>query len=318
MSARKLIWHVSLVSILLAWVPNAVQAVCTVAVLNRGGSISLQQAIDGASPGQTINLPAGTCDDNVTIHENKERITIDGGGAATINGIDTTRATIGIRGRGIVITGLTVTGGENGIGIARGGTATISNSTIQNTGRTGIAVTQSSNMRITNSTVQNNALHGIHILESSSARLGFLTFEGIDTIPGGVGPVTIQNNGTGADGGDGVLVNRSASAIIIDNNISNNNGHGVQVSRASHADISSNDINSNTGNGINVTENSGVNLGADSGTELDQLPNNTTANNTGFGINCGSNSYANGRQGTLNGTAGATNFAGSCVNSLLP
>jgi len=312
------ILQLTFIAVLLTWLSSPVQAVCTVAVLNRGGSISLQQAIDGALPGQTISLPAGICDDNVTIQENKERITINGGGAATINGIDTTRATITIRGRGIVITGLTVTGGENGIGIHRGGTATISNSTIQNTGRTGISVTQSANMRITNSTVQNNALHGINISDSSSARLGFLTFEGIDTVPGGVGPVTIQNNGTGTDGGDGVRVTRSSSTIIIDNNIVGNNGDGVQVSRASHADISSNDINSNTGHGINVIENSGVNLGADSGTDLDQLPNDTSANNTGFGINCGINSYANGRQGSLNGTAGATSFASSCVSSLIP
>jgi hypothetical protein len=82
----------------------------------------------------------------------------------------------------------------------------------------------------------------------------------------------------------------------------------VNVQRASHADVGSNNIDGNGGDGIFVTQNSSVNLGADSGTEPEDLPNNTTLNNVGFGIRCRINSSADGRLGSLNGNSGAKDF----------
>ncbi len=280
--------------------------------LTCGATKTIQKALTSLKPGDTL-LVSGTCNENVVVNESHERITIDGQTTATINGPDNTRPTVHIRGRKITLTGFTITGGEDGINIGNGGGAQVSASTIQNTGRFGISVHEASNVRVTNSTIQNNPGHGIFIGQSSSARIGFLTFEGLDTIPGGVGPNTIQNNGR-----HGIRVVGSSSADITDNTISNNTRAGVQVAEASHARIASNTINGNGEHGINVGENSGVNLGEDTGTELDESPNSTTANNTGFGINCFINSYANGRLGTLNGASGAKSFAGSCVDSLEP
>jgi parallel beta-helix repeat protein len=115
-------------------------------------------------------------------------------------------------------------------------------------------------------------------------------------------------------------VSRSSSARIITNTISNNiGGHGVIVFRVSHADISNNTIDGNGIDGIRVQDNSGVNLGRDTGTNPDELPNNTTANNTGFGIRCFRGGYADGRLGTLNGASGDKDFNDStCVDSLIP
>jgi parallel beta-helix repeat protein len=140
--------------------------------------------------------------------------------------------------------------------------------------------------------------------------------EGVDAIPGGVGPNTIQNNGS-----NGVRVAGSSNAEIVDNTISGNTMSGVWVGGVSHALIASNTINSNGEDGITVGENSGVNLGRDAGTDLDEMPNDTTANNTGFGIRCFLNSSANGRRvnGTatpLTGVAGGESFGGSCAESL--
>jgi hypothetical protein len=90
------------------------------------------------------------------------------------------------------------------------------------------------------------------------------------------------------------------------------------VVRVSQADVASNAIDGNGGSGVLVSQNSGVNLGNDTGSAPQDQPNSTTALNLGFGVSCGSNSYADGRQGTLNGALGPQSFAPSCVNSLLP
>ncbi len=275
-----------------------------------GSGKTIQAEMTKLKPGDIL-LVTGTCNENVTIDENVERITVDGQGTASINAADPTRATVGIRGRNITLTGLTITGGDNGVGITRGGTATITNSIIQGSIRDGITVSQGSSMRLTNSTIQNNTNHGINVVKNSYARVGFLTFEDTETIPGSVGPNTIQNNGSG-----GVRVADSSSADIIQNTISNNTENGVFVDRVSHALIASNTINDNGEDGIAVGRNSGVDLGRPTGTELDELPNSTTANNTGFGIRCFINSYADGRLGTLNGDAGAESFPAGCVDSV--
>ena len=67
-------------------------------------------------------------------------------------------------------------------------------------------------------------------------------------------------------------------------------------------------------------ENSGVDLGRDTGTGIFDLPNDTAVGkaNGGFGIRCFNNSYANGRLGSLNGTSGAESFSGGCNNRLIP
>jgi hypothetical protein len=142
--------------------------------------------------------------------------------------------------------------------------------------------------------------------ESSSARIGFETFS--DKTPG---PNTIQNNG-----GRGVQVTRSASALILSNTISNNGSDGIGVLRVSHADVGANLINSNNGSGIAISGNSGVNFGQTS-IAFDGA-NSTTANNANFGIECTINSYAQGSRGTIGGANGQTSFSGNCANNTAP
>jgi parallel beta-helix repeat protein len=127
-------------------------------------------------------------------------------------------------------------------------------------------------------------------------------------------PNTIQNNG-----GDGIQVMRTSSAVINRNTITDNKRVGVTVQGASNADIHGNTINSNGRDGIFVTKNSTVSLGSATGSGLFQLPNTTGAPNSGFGIRCSINSSADGRLGILNGSKGAKDFTEtSCVDSLIP
>lgn len=279
-----------------------------------GSPGALQAAIDAAAPGATL-LVSGTCNENVVIGEDKSDITLDGQGSAIVDGgpaATATSATIQVRGRGIVIKGFTtpgaITGGRHGVQVLRGGTALIDGNKIQSTGGNGIFVTQGSSARIINNTIENNLSgDGIQVGENSSARIGILA--GSDTT---ASPNTIQGNG-----GRGITVSRYSNARIVGNTIANNFSDGVRVVRVSHAEISDNEIRGNGGDGIEVGQNSGVNLGNDTGTGIFDLPNDTTANNSGSGIRCFTNSYADGRLGTLNGNSGPINFSGSCINSLL-
>ena len=279
---------------------------------------SLQAAINAAGTGATL-LVSGTCNENVVIREEKNRITVDGQGMATINGPDASDHTVTVRGRGITIRRFTISGGRNGVQVIRGGTATIEGNIIQNTGNNGINVSQHSSARIINNTVQNNPNNdGVTVNENSEARIGFLS--PADAV---ASPNTITMNGR-----HGIGVFRSSNARIVGNTISSNTEDGIRVARASHADIASNTIEGNSGDGIFVSQNSGVNLGSDTGTTIFDLPNDTTvgSENGGFGIRCAINSYGDGRQGTLNGTMGAKSFNfdppgpndGGCHDSLLP
>ena len=93
-------------------------------------------------------------------------------------------------------------------------------------------------------------------------------------------------------------------------------GNGINVIQASQATISDNSINGNGQNGIFVSENSGVNLGSDTGSGIFDAPNTTAVNNGRNGINCRVGGYGNGRIGTLNGNGGPKDFGTSCIDSL--
>ena len=249
---------------------------------------TVQAAVNAAGSGNTISV-SGDCTENVFIGENKDAITLDGGGSATITGlfaVINTSPTIQVRGSGIVIKNFAaITGGRDGILVNMGGAAVILNNIIHGNNR-----------------------HGVNVNESSNARIGFQS----------VNDTAASPNDIHGNGGRGVSVTGSSNARIAGNTISNNDDDGVGVFSVSHADVSDNEISGNLGDGITVGQNSGVNLGNDTGATMLDLPNDSTVNNSGFGIRCFINSYADGRQGTLNGASGATSCTGSSINSLIP
>jgi hypothetical protein len=274
---------------------------------------TIQEAVDNSSTGDVI-LAKGTCNENVSIGAGRPSLTLDGQQLAIINGLDSTKPTVDVKGRGIVVRNLTISGGRNGVQITDGGTLILDNNLIQYTGDNGISVNQHSSARIVSNIIKINPVSGIFVNQTSSALIGVLA--GFDVV---TSPNTIQDNATG------ISVKRGSSARIIGNLIRNNGSHGVEVLTNSNADISSNIINANGGNGISIAQNSGVNLGSDSGNNIYQTPNSTSANNLGNGIRCRNNSYADGRLGSLTGNFGAVNFDtstatpnGGCINSLIP
>src|SRR5512132_2828980 len=67
---------------------------------------SLQNAINNAQPGDVIQV-SGTCNENILIRNEKQRITIDGGGTATINAPGSASPALNIRGKGVLLQNFT-------------------------------------------------------------------------------------------------------------------------------------------------------------------------------------------------------------------
>jgi parallel beta-helix repeat protein len=253
-------------------------------------------------------LVHGTCQENILIQAELQRITVDGQSKATINAADARQPAIQVLGREVTIKGFTVTGGSFGIAINRGATAVIDNNTIQNAAVIGLEVSQNSFARIINNTIQHSRLHGIAVLGSSSVHIGVLSTT--DKVPQ---PNVIQNNG-----GDGIEVLRSSTARILGNTLSGNRRNGLTVQQASHADVAGNVFNGNGQHGIRVVGNSGVNL-ADSAMRLFEQPNTTTAPNGVFGIRCEVGAYVEGPIGSLSGSRGVKDMSDtSCIDRSAP
>ncbi len=264
---------------------------------------SLQTAINNNGVNTTFNV-IGTCNEHITISEIKERVTIQekAGGTAAISGSDPAKNVVTILGQGVTVKGFTISGGNDGIQVVRGGIATINGNTIQNVGRNGITVALSSFATIIYNTITGNPTlspngRGINVSENSSARIGFAAV----TEPA-ASPNIIQNHGS-----HGIEVDRSATARIVGNTISSNDGSGIIVTRGSTADISNNTIDDNGGNGIYAGNDSLVSLGNLAGSTIFDLPNSTTVNNALSGLACSMGATVTGRIGTLNGNSGPFN-----------
>ncbi len=276
--------------------------------LTCGPHKTIGHAVRFLEPGDTL-LVSGTCNENVVLNQEVDRITLDGQGTATINGDPSTFA-VAVRGRGITIRGFTITGGLQGVAVLDGGSAVVDSNTIQNAAMNGITVFRNSTANITNNTIQLNPSSGIQLQHSSSAQIGF-SGPPSNRI---YAPNTIQNNG-----GAGIQVLRGSSAQIFSNTIQNNGSHGVVVDRNGQAEIAACTITGNVGDGIRGTRNAGVDIGTDAIGATATLDDDTnTGTNGGFGVRCMIAGFVDGRLGALTGTAGGKSFAESCVDSVVP
>jgi len=295
-----------LAAVFLGLSPSAVRAQSGTHTLTCGPQKTIGQAIKTLKPGDTL-LVSGSCDENLAIGQEIERITLDGQGSATING-DSSANAVTVTGRGITIRGFVITGGSpQAVSVADGGSAVIDGNTIQNAARNGIAVFRNSSADIINNTIQNNPLAGIAIQSNSSARIGWVGPPN-NRISA---PNTIQGNGA-----QGVQVYRGSSAQIFSNTIQNNGSHGVIVDRNSQAEIAACTITGNRGDAIRGMRNAGLDIGTDATGATPQFDDDTnTGINAGVGVRCTIGGFVDGRLGAL---AGGKSFAEGCVDSVVP
>jgi parallel beta-helix repeat protein len=266
-------------------------------------------------PGDTLNIK-GTCNENIVMNSPTgqfDGVTLDGHGTATISGPDATLNTLELTGvTNFTVRGLQITGGFDALSINTGNQIAIDTVVVENAGRHGIHFQRGTAMAyVINSTVQNNPGNGIIVNENSYARIGFTS--GVGASEDDTGPCLIEGNG-----GHGIRVQRSSSARVYTNTISNNTQNGVNVESASYAEVATNTINGNKKNGVNVTENSTLHLGNPTGTRNEDNPNTTTVPNGQFGLSATWGAFVAGRQGTLTGTSGASTFAHDSNDNLTP
>jgi hypothetical protein len=151
---------------------------------------SLAAALDQASAGDAI-VVRGTCRETVTI--GTDRLTIDGGGEAVLDGAARAADVVTIPGaRGVTMKGLTVRNGREGILATDGATVVLENLTVEQSrshgieflgalgdlrqvtsvrnGRVGVIAARNSQLDLTDATLTDN-LSGLVLFSNSTARL---------------------------------------------------------------------------------------------------------------------------------------------------
>jgi parallel beta-helix repeat protein len=264
---------------------------------------SITAALAKLKPGDVLQV-RGVCTENVVIPPHVSDITLQGVNGAIVQAVDATQSAIEIRGRGITVKGLTVTGGLVGIQVVDGGFAWIDGNTIRFNSAGGIQVNSNSTARIWNNVIESNG-GGVNVANNSSALIGAHSVD--DPAPS---PNTIRNNS-----GAGVAVQGSSAARVVGNTITGNGSRGILVARGSQVDVAGNNISGNTADGILVVQNSTILLAAGGG--LLAAPNSTDAANTGYGVQCNGGGFIAGHQGTLFGSLGDSNVGG-CSSGLIP
>src|SRR5687767_9225222 len=128
----KLLLYAMLASVLIVATGDAASLIC--------GGQTITAALRTLPPGDTLFV-SGSCTENVVIAEQVANVILDGQGTATINARDPNDPTINVRGNGITIRNFaSISDGETGILVTRGGAATIDNNIIQNNHNNGIVV----------------------------------------------------------------------------------------------------------------------------------------------------------------------------------
>ncbi|WP_193933253.1 CHAT domain-containing protein [Coleofasciculus sp. LEGE 07092] len=215
--------------------------------VNVGSSGRVQNGIDVAITGATVNLAAGTFTDLTTITIDKS-LTLKGAGAGntTVSGNDTIRV-FNISGDNVTLDNLTVADGNvtgNGGGILHsGGTLNVTNSTIRNNNASNAGAgiySDDGTLNILNSNISDNIASGngggIQQTGSSNANITNSTISGnttngngggidINSAPGGftltVTNSTIANNGT-ISGGGGISLGTNSTVFFNHSTIANN------------------------------------------------------------------------------------------------
>jgi hypothetical protein len=237
---------VVLVVLVLASAANA--ATITVSSTKDSGAGSLRAAIEKASPGETIVLPASKTPYEVTsgVLFVEKNLTIDGAGAAdtVINAMDSANIVFEIREAIMAMSGVTITGSkENGIVLGNGtnpASLTLSAVDISGNGNAGvdgagIETYSHSVLTVNASTIENNqAKEGAGVFASGQATITDSTIANNRSVAGYGGGLqsrellvlsgdTFAGNSS-VDGGGGVFVEDKATTIV-NSTISGNRGY---------------------------------------------------------------------------------------------
>ena len=170
---------------------------------------TIQEAIDAAVPGDTIQVAAGTYHENVAINKSLKLVG-DDRNTTIINGSD--NVVVSVTAKNVNIRGFTIRNGSPfGIYLNHSHSVIISNNTMSHT-EEGIYLLNSSGNTITDNTISNNDL-GIHLAHSSGNTIyhnnfidntqQLLNYESSNTWDNGAGEGNYWSDYTGKDDGSG-------------------------------------------------------------------------------------------------------------------
>jgi hypothetical protein len=275
---------------------------------DRGKTIG--QSLQRANPGDTIQI-TGTCQESLVI--TTDDLTLDGQGTTTIDGGGTTVMTID-GARRVVIQGLTVRHGVEGILAQAVATITVQSVTAEDNTLNGLSVSDKAVAQVTDCTAQRNGADGIATFRSGLVRLGGTIVSHANKRAG----LSARTDGfidivTGAtvmvDGntGWGILVNTSATLDMVGGGaitVQNNGDVGISVAdhsmlRVLAGTVTSMGNNAAGGNtagngGIEAFRSSAVRFAAEIGPLTVQI-----SDNHGHGISFGQTSTVRVISGTL-------------------
>ena len=223
---------------------------------------------------------SGTCTENVVIA--RDDVTILGM-AAGVSAADPSRPTIWVQGTRVVVGGLAVNGGLHAIEVSGGnavtiqsvalygatanglyvvnGAATVTDSSITNSGEAGILLRDAA-ARVIDGQIFGNMGPGIHAVRNSGASTYETTIRNnavgilFDT-----GSTVVMNGDTiGPNAGRGLELATHSNANLTDVTISGNNAGGILLDTGSTAAISGGTIGPNGGSGIALASNSTAKL----------------------------------------------------------
>ena len=271
---------------------------------------TIADALSEAQPGDTIMI-TGTC--NETVDVNKDGITLDGGGAAVIDGGGADTPVIAVYGqRNVVIRGLTVRNGRQGIFADRGAAVWLENVTARNNGA-GISIRGNSSATFAGAIVSNdnNLEGGIDVLQSSvwsedvtmvqanrNPEGGISLSRGAQMFLAGARKIEVKENG----GLSGILCYLDSSLSVVsthgaatDFQISNNEGSGFWIGNHANMVLEGVDltVTGNRGNGLDVVSVGAVETfgGYSYGEIVVPIGTAVFSNNEGSGISVNRNSH---------------------------
>jgi len=256
---------------------------------------TIQEAIDAASSGDTIQVSAETYNESITINkdnltligENRENTIIDGGGADFV---------VYVIANNITLSGFTIQTGGLGIWFSRPINSILTGNIVSNN-RDGIYVWGSSNNSFTGNIVSNN-IYGIYVWGSSN-----------NSFTGNI----VSNNICGIYLGD------SDNNVLLGNTAPNDQ-YGIYVDGSHYNTLSGNNVSSNNDSGIILHHSSNnIFLGNTAsnnkyGTYIGDSDNNVLLGNTATNNQYGIHLYYS-RDNVLTGNTATNNYCGIRLTS---
>ncbi|VVB91260.1 Cell surface glycoprotein [uncultured archaeon] len=248
--------------------------------INKGTNyITIQGAINDASPGDEIQVDSGTYYEHVEVTKS---VSLIGAGAEVtiVNASDPNATVFLIAANYVNISGFTATGGWNGFSNSYGANnyANISNNNIHSNSY-GIFLINSSGNTLKDNIVNSNSNYGIFLWSSSNYN-------------------ALINNTASYNNGFGIDVGLSTGNNIIDNTLSNNNKHGIYLGTSNNNNLLNNIVASNNMRGI-MLDNSNNNTLTNNNASLNNLAGIMLGNSSSYNILTNNSANFNGNIGII-------------------